>query len=166
MLASSRVAPSTGNGIVRPGDGLEKELTFSSACLEMISGTTSRQIQWWDEHGVVRAERKGYNRLYTLKQATLVMIVSRMRSCGLSLQRIRKLISALSRNPRLVSSLEDEKELLLLIGKRDARFAESNSHAIKTMVCRAEFYIIIAVHELVHALKTCQNPWATRESIR
>ena len=42
------------------------EQRFSSADVVALTGITPRQLQWWDERGIVAPEREGRRRLYSL----------------------------------------------------------------------------------------------------
>ena len=39
---------------------------FTSQQVIALTGITPRQLQWWDERGVVKPEREGHRRLYSL----------------------------------------------------------------------------------------------------
>ena len=60
-------------------------------------GVSLRQIQWWDEQGVVSPRQDGHSRIYTEAEARLVGLVAALRRKGLSLHQIRKGMPALRR---------------------------------------------------------------------
>ena len=39
---------------------------FTSQQVMALTGITPRQLQWWDERGVVKPERDGHRRLYSM----------------------------------------------------------------------------------------------------
>ncbi len=82
-----------GNGLV-PGSARER--TIGSGELANLAGVSLRQLQWWDEQGVVRPRRiKGSNgrtRDYSGDQIASVVSLAKLRCVGISLQRCRKLI--------------------------------------------------------------------------
>jgi hypothetical protein len=39
---------------------------FTSQQVIALTGITPRQLQWWDERGVVKPEREGHRRLYSM----------------------------------------------------------------------------------------------------
>src|SRR6266576_3221889 len=43
---------------------------FTSRDVIALTGITVRQLQWWDERGVVRPEREGHRRRYSMNQLT------------------------------------------------------------------------------------------------
>ena len=45
---------------------------FTSREVIALTGITARQLQWWDERGVVKPEREGHRRLYSMNHLTEV----------------------------------------------------------------------------------------------
>src|SRR5271165_1942914 len=65
---------------------------FTSHEVMALTGLTPRQLQWWDERGVVKPEREGHRRLYSLNQLIEVAVICEMRRKGFSLQGVRKVL--------------------------------------------------------------------------
>jgi DNA-binding transcriptional MerR regulator len=70
---------------------------FTSREVISLTGITARQLQWWDERGVVRPERKGHRRLYSMNQLTEIAVICQLRRKGFSLQGVRKVVRFLDR---------------------------------------------------------------------
>jgi len=70
---------------------------FTSQEVMALTGLTPRQLQWWDERGVVKPEREGHRRLYSLNQLTEVAVICELRRKGFSLQGVRKVLRFLDR---------------------------------------------------------------------
>jgi DNA-binding transcriptional MerR regulator len=70
---------------------------FTSRDVIELTGITARQLQWWDERGVVRPERKGHRRLYSIEHLTEVAVICQLRRKGFSLQGVRKVMRFLER---------------------------------------------------------------------
>ena len=70
---------------------------FTSRDVVNLTGITARQLQWWDERGVVRPDREGRRRLYSLDQLTEVGVICELRRKGFSLQSVRKVMRFLDR---------------------------------------------------------------------
>jgi DNA-binding transcriptional MerR regulator len=70
---------------------------FTSREVIALTGITPRQLQWWDERSVVKAERKGHRRLYSMSQLTDVAVICGLRRKGFSLQGVRKVMRFLER---------------------------------------------------------------------
>ncbi len=62
-----------------------------------LTGVTARQLQWWDEQGVVRPEHQGHRRLYTMQNLSEIAVISQLRRKGFPLQRVRKVMRFLQR---------------------------------------------------------------------
>jgi DNA-binding transcriptional MerR regulator len=94
---------------------------FTSQEVMALTGITPRQLQWWDERGVVKPEREGHRRLYSMNHLTEVAVICELRRKGLSLQSVRKVMRFLDRElgkdlAEIVSS--DSDYHLLTDGKR------------------------------------------------
>jgi DNA-binding transcriptional MerR regulator len=65
---------------------------FSSREVIALTGISARQLQWWDERGVVKPERQGHRRLYSMNNLTEVAVICELRRKGFSLQAVRKVM--------------------------------------------------------------------------
>src|ERR1035438_5238190 len=70
---------------------------FTSHEVIALTGITPRQLQWWDERGVVKPEREGHRRLYSMNHLTEVAVICELRRKGFSLQGVRKVMRFLDR---------------------------------------------------------------------
>lgn len=70
---------------------------FTSQDVIDLTGITPRQLQWWDERGVVRPERQGHRRMYSMNHLTEVAVICELRRKGFSLQSVRKVMRFLGR---------------------------------------------------------------------
>ncbi len=92
------------------------EQRFTSADVVALTGMTPRQLQWWDERGIVVPAREGRRRLYSLDDLAEVAVIGELRTRGLSLQRVRKVMRFLQREigQRLVATVSAGSEYHLL----------------------------------------------------
>jgi len=65
---------------------------FTSNEVMLLTGITARQLQWWDERGIVVPERQGHRRIYAWDELVTVAVICQLRKRGFSLQRVRKVI--------------------------------------------------------------------------
>jgi DNA-binding transcriptional MerR regulator len=65
---------------------------FTSNDVIALTGITARQLQWWDERGIVAPVRKGRRRIYSWDELVTVAVICQLRRRGFSLQRMRKVI--------------------------------------------------------------------------
>jgi len=70
---------------------------FTSREVIALTGITARQLQRWDERGVVKPEREGHRRLYSIQHLTEVAVICELRRKGFSLQGVRKVMRFLER---------------------------------------------------------------------
>jgi DNA-binding transcriptional MerR regulator len=70
---------------------------FTSQQVIALTGITPRQLQWWDECGVVKPKREGHRRLYSMNHLTEVAVICELRRKGFSLQAVRKVMRFLDR---------------------------------------------------------------------
>jgi DNA-binding transcriptional MerR regulator len=71
--------------------------TFTSADVIALTGISPRQLQWWDERGLIVPARRGRNRIYSLDDLVEVAVLCQLRRKGFSLQRVRKILRYLQR---------------------------------------------------------------------
>jgi len=65
---------------------------FTSNDLIALTGITARQMQWWDERGIVVPAREGHRRIYGWDELVTVAVICQLRRRGFPLQRVRKVI--------------------------------------------------------------------------
>ena len=70
---------------------------FTSREVIALTGITARQLQWWDERGVVKPDRKGHRRVYSMEHLNAVAVICELRNKGFSLQGVRKVMHFLDR---------------------------------------------------------------------
>ena len=89
---------------------------FTSRDVIALTGTTARQLQWWDERGVVTPEREGHRRFYTTQHLSEVAVICELRRKGFSLQGVRKVMRFLDRelHKRLAEIVDRSSEYHLL----------------------------------------------------
>jgi DNA-binding transcriptional MerR regulator len=85
-----------------------------------LTGISLRQLQWWDERGLVVPERQGHRRLYTLEYLAEVAVIAELRRKGFSLQRMRKVVRYLRQElgKRLVETVSGDSDYNLLTDGR------------------------------------------------
>jgi DNA-binding transcriptional MerR regulator len=106
--------------------------SFTSSQVSERTGLTPRQLQWWDEQGIVVPAREGHRRLYSAKDLAELAILCDLRRRGFSLQRIRKLILLLRREfgHRLADLLSRGPGLHLLTDGQSVFLRDSESGVI------------------------------------
>jgi len=114
---------------------------FTSREVVTLTGITPRQLQWWDERGVVKPERQGHRRLYTMNQLTEVAVICQLRRKGFSLQSVRKVVRFLERE----------------FGKRLAEVADGSSE-VHLLTDGTHLYLETSARQIVDILKNSTQP--------
>jgi len=114
---------------------------FTSNDVVALTGITPRQLQWWDERGVVRPEREGHRRIYSMSQLTEVAVICQLRRKGLSLQSVRKVMRFLDRE----------------FGKALAEIVDRDSD-IHLLTDGKRLYLETSAKQIVDILKNSQQP--------
>lgn len=104
---------------------------FTSQEVVNLTGITARQLQWWDERGIVVPEREGHRRLYTFDDVAEIAVICELRRRGFSLQRVRKVIRFLQKElgKRLVETVSAGAEYHLLTDGRNI-FLENSAQGV------------------------------------
>jgi DNA-binding transcriptional MerR regulator len=90
--------------------------TFTSRDIVRLAGISLRQLQWWDECGILVPARDGHKRVYSLDDLAEVAVICELRQRGFSLQKIRRVVRFLQRElgRRLVETVRAASEYHLL----------------------------------------------------
>jgi len=89
---------------------------FTSRDVVQLTGISLRQLQWWDERGIVVPAREGHRRLYSMQDLVEVAVICDLRHRGFSLQRVRKVVRFLQRefSKRLAETVSGASDYHLL----------------------------------------------------
>jgi len=117
------------------------EGTFTSRDVVALTGITPRQLQWWDERGIVVPAREGHRRLYSMGDLTEVAVIWELRRRGFSLQRVRKVMRFLQR--------EFGKRLAETVG------GASDYHLLTD---GSSLYLETSARQIVDILKNARQP--------
>jgi DNA-binding transcriptional MerR regulator len=115
--------------------------TLTSKEVVALIGITPRQLQWWDERGVVRPERKGHRRLYSTRNVTELAVICELRRKGFSLQGVRKVMRFLQRE----------------LGKGLAEIV-SRSSTYHLLTDGTHLYLETSARQIVDILKNSSQP--------
>ena len=114
---------------------------FTSQDVVAVTGITPRQLQWWDERGVVKPEREGHRRMYSLDQVTEVAVICQLRQKGFSLHGVRKVMRVLKQE----------------FGKGLAEIVERNSD-LHLLTDGEHIYLETSERQIVDILKNSAQP--------
>ena len=120
------------------------EQLFSSSEVISLTGITARQLQWWDERGIVVPERQGHKRLYSLPDLAEVAVICELRHRNFSLQRVRKVMRFLQRE----------------FGSRLAETVTANSD-YHLLTDGKHIYLKTSARQVIDLLKNTRQPLLT-----
>lgn len=104
-----------------------------------MTGVSLRQLQWWDEQGAVSPVQRGHRRMYQMHEVVEVALITELRLKGISLQKIRKVLSFLKDElgGGLVEASQDGGEVHLLTDGENL-YLESNHRTIVDILKNAK----------------------------
>src|SRR4029077_2973779 len=94
---------------------------FTSAQVVKLTGITPRQLQWWDERGIVQPQREGRCRMYSFDDVTEISLICALWRKDIPRQRVRRIMKFLQKEfgRRLAEAVSNVSEYHLLTdGKR------------------------------------------------
>ena len=105
--------------------------SFTSRDIIRLTGITARQLQWWDERGLVVPARDGHRRIYSFEDLTEVAVICELRRKGFSLQRMRAVVRFLQKefSKRLAETVSGTSNYHLLTDGR-ALYLETSPQQI------------------------------------
>ena len=117
---------------------------YTSNQVIALTGITARQLQWWDERGLVVPRKQGHRRLYSLDDVAEIAVICELRRRGFSLQRVRKVVKFLQK--------EFGKRLVETVGGRSDYHLLTDGQRI---------YIETSAQQAIDVLKNARQPMFT-----
>jgi len=116
---------------------------YTSLDVSKASGVSLRQLQWWDEQGVVSPNHTGHKRLYSQEEVIEVAVIAELRRKGFSLQKIRRVLKFLGKemSKGLFDSVKNGAEIHLLTDGRNIHM-EANDRQIVSILKNARHPMI------------------------
>ena len=139
------------------------ERRFTSNEVMGLTGITARQLQWWDERGLVAPLKQGHRRLYTLDDIAEVAVICDLRRRGFSLQRVRKVIRFLQKefDKRLVETVSAASDYHLLTDGRRLFLETSPQQVIDILKNSRQPMFTICLSDTVRQIRAELQPDAS-----
>ena len=127
---------------------------FSSEEVAALARVTARQLQWWDERGVVSPEHQEHRRRYRLDELIEVAVIAELRTKGFSLQKIRRVLRFLHRElgRRLSDVLRPSSEYHLLTDGRNVFLKDSQRKIVDLLKNSRQPVISVCISDQVRRL--------------
>lgn len=136
--------------------GVLTQVQFSTEEVGKLSGVSQRQLQWWDESGIVCPKKMRGDRVYSARDAISAMLVAELRRKGFSLQRVRLALSGLRRVVAgdIADLMAGRSDLYLVIDDQGRRFQFTmlREQALDYAIRSKRPVLVIPVQPLVKAM--------------
>jgi DNA-binding transcriptional MerR regulator len=128
---------------------------FTSRDIIRLTGITARQLQWWDERGIVVPARQGHRRVYTFEDLTEVAVICELRRKGFSLQRMRKVVRFLQKefSKRLAETVTGSSSYHLLTDGRTLYLETSPQQIVDILKNSRQPMFAICLSDTVRQVK-------------
>jgi DNA-binding transcriptional MerR regulator len=133
--------------------------TFTSRDVNRLTGITARQLQWWDERGLVVPSRDGHRRVYSFEDLTEVAVICELRRKGFSLQRMRKVVRFLQKefSKRLAETVSASSSYHLLTDGRTLYLETSPQQIVDILKNSRQPMFAICLSDTVRQVKDLVN---------
>ena len=128
---------------------------FSSRQVVALTGGTLRQLQWWDEQGIVRPARHGRRRVYSPGDVAEIAVLCELRRKHFPLQRVRKVMRFLQRElgKRLVETVTAGSDYHLLTDGRHIYLENSQKQIIDILKNSQQPLFSVCLSDAVRQIK-------------
>jgi DNA-binding transcriptional MerR regulator len=128
---------------------------YTSSEVMALTGITARQLQWWDERGLVVPNKQGHRRWYSLDDVAEMAVICDLRRRGFSLQRVRAVVRFLQREfgKRLVETVTGASDYHLLSDGRRIYLETSAQQAIDVLKNARQPMFTICLSEAVRQVR-------------
>ena len=129
--------------------------SFTSQDVIRLTGISARQLQWWDERGIVVPARQGHRRIYSFEDLTEVAVICELRSKGFSLQRMRKVVRFLQKefSKRLAETVGGSSSYHLLTDGRTLYLETSPQQIVDILKNSRQPMFAICLSDTVRQVK-------------
>jgi DNA-binding transcriptional MerR regulator len=128
---------------------------FTSREVVQLTGITARQLQWWDERGIVVPARQGRRRLYSMEDLSEVAVICQLRDRGFSLQRVRKVVRFLQHEfgKRLAETVSGASDYHLLTDGRSLYLETSAQQIVDILKNSRQPMLAICLSDTVRQVR-------------
>jgi DNA-binding transcriptional MerR regulator len=129
--------------------------SFTSREVIQLTSITPRQLQWWDERGIVVPQRQGHRRIYSLEDLTEVAVICELRRRGFALQTVRKVMRFLLRefSKRLAQTVDGACDYHLLTDGKSLYLETSPQQIVDILKNSAQPMFTICLSDTVRRVR-------------
>jgi DNA-binding transcriptional MerR regulator len=128
---------------------------FSTREVLQLTGTTARQLQWWDEKRIIVPKRDGRFRLYSAEDLIEIQVIEEMRRRHISLGMVRRVMRFLRRETgqRLSQLASGQSDWHLLVDGRNLYLETDASQILSLIRNTIQPVFVICLSEAVRRLE-------------
>ncbi len=128
---------------------------YSSLDVTSLTGVSLRQLQWWDEQGVVTPMQRGHRRLYKSFEVLQVAMIMGLRAKGMSLQKIRRVLGQLGAEDsgQLLEMHGNGGDVFLLTDGESVHVENSAQRIVERLKQAVLPIIVLSVSDLIRELE-------------
>jgi DNA-binding transcriptional MerR regulator len=132
---------------------------FSSLDVTRMTGVSLRQLQWWDEQGVVTPQQRGHKRLYQLHEVIEVSVITELRRKGISLQKIRRVLRYLHKElgKGLYDAVRNGSEMHLLTDGQNIYLEDNHRNIVDILKNARQPLISVCLSDQVQQLNSASG---------
>jgi DNA-binding transcriptional MerR regulator len=127
------------------------EIRFTSGDVARIADVSLRQLQWWDERGVVSPRQEGHRRVYLSQEVVEVSVIAELRRKGFSLQKIRRVLRFLQKEmgARLTQAVAGTGDMHLLTDGKNIYLEDQPNRVIDVLKnARQPMFLVCVTDQL------------------
>ena len=128
---------------------------FTSTQVVRLTGITPRQLQWWDERGIVVPKREGRRRLYSADDITEIAVICALRRKGFPLQKVRSIMKFLQRElgRRLSEAVSNGSDYHLLTDGKQVYLENSERQVIDILKNSRQPLLAVCLSDAVREVR-------------
>jgi DNA-binding transcriptional MerR regulator len=132
---------------------------YTRADVARIARVSRRQLQWWDERGVVSPGQDNHKRLYQPNQVIEVSVIAELRRKGFSLQNIRRVLRFLEEElrTRLSEVMAPDSEIHLLTDGKSIYLEDAPERIIDLLKDARQPMFLVCVTDQARRLATAAH---------
>ena len=140
--------------------------SFTTRAVVELTGISPRQLQWWDERGIVVPAREGHMRVYSLDDLAEVAVICELRERGFSLQKIRRVIRFLQKElgRRLVETVRAASEYHLLTDGRHIFLEDSARGVVDLLKNARQPMLTVCLSDTLERIQSQVNGYKKRNA--
>jgi DNA-binding transcriptional MerR regulator len=137
------------------GENTQLKTQFTSREVVQLTGISARQLQWWDERGIVVPARDGRRRLYSMEDLSEIAVICELRDRGFSLQRVRKVVRFLQHefNKRLAEAVSGTSDYHLLTDGRSLYLETSTQQIVDILKNSRQPMLAVCLSDTVRRVR-------------